>query len=371
MSETESFSGPLRISDGLDFVLLSDDEVLVQFGSRSHPSELLRDADMTGLLAKLVGRLLEGPATLLQLQNEVGEPRAQDAASLVTHLLGRGFLSAAAQDPVEQYVQYALGGSSRLSEVSIALIGCGPIGARIADGLRQHGVRAIRLSDDRPAGENWRKFAPANWEIGADTGTAAEAVQRALGRSGMEVQCVPNHGNAGAVDDLVRGSDLTILAMEQPNIRLAHLVNRFAVRRRKPWLHVVIDGSFGIVGPLFEPPYSACYNDFRTLATAATPSTDMMNRYRRYVLSRGAPAFFPGLPAYVDIVAGYGILASVHSLLGRRTFASSRAMFINFEQMQIDVEDVLKLPRCPVCGHDRPLARPVVPGAPASSGSAA
>ena len=45
----------LVAAGGLDLVFISDDELLIQFGIRSRPSELLRDADLTGILQKLSG----------------------------------------------------------------------------------------------------------------------------------------------------------------------------------------------------------------------------------------------------------------------------------------------------------------------------
>ena len=350
-----------RISQGLDLVLLSDDEVLVQFGTRSHPSELFRDSDMTGVLARTIGRLLQGPATLDDLIAAAGESHANDVAEFVNHLFDRGFLSSAEQDPVEQYLRYSFDGATALGEQSVALFGCGPLGARIAEGLVQHGVGSIVLVDDRKTDVLWEKSAPLNWTTGEELKSAAAAVAEALSSNGSKVERVSGQTNAVMVDDVITKTGFAIMAMEQVDLRLGHLINRFAIRRRKPWLHVAIDGNFAVVGPLFEPPYTACYNDFRTLATAATPSADMMNRYRRHILERPASSFFPGLPAYAEIAAGYAVLAAVHRLLGRPSFASGRAMMINFEQFQIDVEEVLRLPRCPVCGSQKTIPRPVSP----------
>lgn len=362
MQSTSSPSSRLHISSGLDFVLLSDDEVLVQFGTRSRPSELLRDADMTGVIARVVARLLQGPATYAELLAAAGSPRATDTVALVNQLLERGFLTPDDQHPVEQYLRYASGGSTGLSRCAVTLFGCGPIGSRIGESLIQHGVGSIRLIDDRPVDRLWYQFTRSGGDRDRESATtAAEVLTRELQYGNAKVQAIGGQERAGVVDDAIAECDLAILALEQVDLRLAHLVNRFALRRQKAWLHVVIDGDVGVVGPLFEPPYTACYNDFRALATASTPSAGMMNRYRRHIMERCASSFFPGLPAHADIVAGHATLAAVHRLLGRTSFACGRAMFIDFEQMQIDVEDVLRLPRCPVCKYATSVARPVVP----------
>ena len=126
-----------------------------------------------------------------------------------------------------------------------------------------------------------------------------------------------------------------------------------------------------MIGPLFVPGVTACYNDFRALTDAAHPSPLMAGVYRRYAAQRGARTFSPGLPAHAGIVAGFTSLAAVHSLLSGTSSLLGRAVTINFDRMMIDVEDVLKLPRCPVCGRQRsayqaPFSAEVVTRVPAA-----
>jgi bacteriocin biosynthesis cyclodehydratase domain-containing protein len=156
----------------------------------------------------------------------------------------------------------------------------------------------------------------------------------------------------------VGASELTIVAFEQPSLRLSHLVNRVCIRDRKPWLHVTIDGNFGSVGPLFLPVETACYNDYRTLVEAATPNAEMARQYRRHIRHRGATSFFPGLPAHAEIAAGLASLAAVHFLVRNTSFAVGRVVTIDFDRLLLDVEDVLKMPRCPVCGWERSAFQP-------------
>jgi hypothetical protein len=64
------------------------------------------------------------------------------------------------------------------------------------------------------------------------------------------------------------------------------------------------------------------------------------------------------LPVYAEIVAGYATLAVVHFLVRGASFALGRVLTLDFDRMLIDVEDVLKLPRCPVCGRERSAYQP-------------
>jgi bacteriocin biosynthesis cyclodehydratase domain-containing protein len=159
----------------------------------------------------------------------------------------------------------------------------------------------------------------------------------------------------------VGAADLIVLALDRPNPRLAHLVNRVCLRARTPWILATIDGNRGLAGPLFVPPHTACYSDYRALVESTTPSAAMIRRYERWTRANARPLLFVGLPAYADIVAGFTSLAVVHFLARGRSFATGRQLAVDFENMRIDVEDVLKLPRCPVCGPARSSYRPPFP----------
>jgi bacteriocin biosynthesis cyclodehydratase domain-containing protein len=359
----------LRISDGLDFVLISDNELLIQFGTRSYPSELFRDTDLTGILGKLARRLLSGPATLSDLLQDLAASEANqaDARALVNNLLERGFITEVKKSPIDQYIAYTFTGKSRLEQCIVNLIGMGPLGIRLAYSLVQHGVGRLMLVDNRRADELWWKNLPlkaASSPSGSDFVHVLVRDQlRAAGYTAVEA--LETELEAPGIEAAVTGSDLTVVAFEQPDLRTTHLVNRLCIQHRKPWLLATIDGNFGIIGPLFVPPHTACYNDFTTLSEAATRTPQMTRRYRQHIMQRRASSFFPGLPVYAEIVSGYACLAALHFLSRESSFAIGRVLIMDFDRMIIDVEDVLKIPRCPVCGegtiaHQPPFSAEIV-----------
>ncbi len=353
----------LSISEGLDLVLISDNEVLVQFGNRSYPSELLRDTDLTGTLGRLIGRLLQGPVNIRDLLTGLRAEEQAEARILIDDLLQRGILAEVSKSPVEQYISYAFTGESRLAECTVSLLGAGPIGVRLAHSLLQHGIGRVTLLDDRRVNDLWYTFLSLGADGDHSDGGLAHQVlhDRLLAAGNSSVEALDARLDAAGVEKAVSRSDVTVVALEQPNLRLAHLVNRFCIRDRKPWLQTIIDGNFGHVGPLFIPVHTACYNDYRTLADAATPkpgNPEMARKYHQHSLKRESASFFPGLPAYAEILAGYASLALVHFLLRNSSFALGRVVTINFDRMLIEVEDVLKLPRCPVCGGEGSAYQP-------------
>lgn len=346
----------LGVAEGLDLVLISNDELLIQFGLRSRPSELLRDGDLSGLLGRMIGRILRGPATVEELLAEARAGQEPNVRALLGDLIGRGVLVNIRSSPIEQYLLYSFSGEPHIANGRIGLIGAGPLGVRIAQSLLQHGISPITVLDDRPIDAVWRALAPFGSRqmkdgARADVGLAAmltpsiHNLETGLGVEGIE--------------KLVTESDLVVLALEQPDLRTAHLVNRFAIRERKPWFMATIDGNLGMVGPLFIPVETACYNDYNVLFFAGTQNRPMARKYREHRFrQRDTGSFFPGLPSYAEIVAGHASLAAVHFLLRGSCFALGRVMVIDFDHMHIDVEDVLKLPRCPVCGNEKSAYRP-------------
>jgi bacteriocin biosynthesis cyclodehydratase domain-containing protein len=210
--------------------------------------------------------------------------------------------------------------------------------------------------DDRPIDAVWRALAPFDLAQIEDGGRADVGLAAALRplihnlETGLDVE---------GLEELVTEADLVVLALEQPDLRIAHLVNRFAIRERKPWLMATIDGNLGMVGPLFIPVETACYNDYNVLFFAGTQNRPMARRYREHRFrQRDTGTFFTGLPSYAEIVASHLSLAAVHFLLRGSCFALGRVMVIDFDHMHIDVEDVLKLPRCPVCATEKSAYRP-------------
>jgi bacteriocin biosynthesis cyclodehydratase domain-containing protein len=234
----------------------------------------------------------------------------------------------------------------------------------VAEALVEQGVGTLRLSDphlsERTPNLNTRSGLQAR-----STESPSSVLARRLSRAGhsTDIRLVMLKDTAaGSLQEAISGADFVVVALERPDLHVCHLVNRQALITEVPWLLAGLDGHHGFVGPLFVPGYTSCYNCYQTLAWGATPSPTMSQRYRRHLLERRAPADFAGLPGFAQIVAGYTSLAVVDYLLRRTSFIVSRVVTLGFDRMTVDVEDVLKLPRCPVCDGARPPAPPVFSG---------
>lgn len=341
----------LRIADGLDVVVISDNEVLVQFGSRSYPSQLLRDTDLTGVLGHVFHRFQTGPATQVEILSATAPEHRDEVIKLIDSLSGQGILVDSDKSPIEQYIAYTFTKETELTDQSVCLIGAGPVGARIAETLLQHGIGSVRLLEGRQPDSVWRGYVSS--ESTSRKSVQSELRDRLYERGYTGVESYETNLDEKTLKEHIICSDIAVLALEQPDVRLGHLVNRSCISAGKRWIHASLDGNLGVIGPLFAPSTTACYNDFRTLLDAASPNRQMSHLYRRYAAERGAVSFVPGLPAHADIVGGFVSLGLIHWLLSDTCYLLGRVLVINFERMTIDIEDVLKLPRCPVCARWR------------------
>jgi len=353
--------GALTVAEGLEVVILNENEVLVQRGTRSTPSELLRDSELRGFLGPVMARLSEAPRTVDELAAGVPPEDVGEVRELLGGLRESGFVVPAGTELLDGYLSYAFEGARPLADRSVALLGAGPLGARIAAGLLQHGVGRVTLLDDRPADAVWRRFVPFAGTGDPDGRPAcallAERLQ-ALGHGPARVQAGAPTTDTAALERAIGEADLAVVAFERPQLRLTQRVNRVCVRDERPWLLAGIDGNVALAGPLFVPPHTACYNCFRTLADASAPNAEMAERYRRHLAAGRSASFFPGLPAHADLAAGYATLAAAHYLARGTAFLVGRALFLDFGDMSMDLEDVLVLPRCPVCARTRPAYEP-------------
>jgi bacteriocin biosynthesis cyclodehydratase domain-containing protein len=349
-------------ADGLDLVLVSDDELLVQFGTRSRPSELFRDDELTGVIGTLVRKVLSGAISLQELLASVHDDQRDDARHFVQSLIEQGIIADIEQSSIHQYLNYTLTGNASVARRKVAIVGAGPVAARIAHNLLRQGIGRVRLFDRRPTDAAWLGAIPFGSSPSSDIGRPAHAaLGERLRRMGYDnIDCVESTGRT-ADEAAIEGADLAILALEQPNLQLAHTTNRACIRNETPWLHVVIDGNLGVIGPQFISPDTACYNDYQALTNAAVPSSAMARRYLEHVLEYPKTSFFAGLPAFVDVVAGHASIAASRFLMCGTSPLVGRVMTVDFDGMSIDIEDVLKLPRCPVCATRRPSYRPPFP----------
>jgi bacteriocin biosynthesis cyclodehydratase domain-containing protein len=308
----------LVLNPHLKVVPCGKDEVLVKHGTRSPYSEVLQDEARTGVLGRVV-TALAAPASLADLL-ERGVLTSDDvplARELAEHLLDRRVLVKPSSDLTRLYLEtiFARGSpSERIAEATIGVVGSGPLATRIASELAAFAPKRMVHSDPRSA-------------------SAAETLA-----------------------DVCAQSDFVVLASETYSPVLLHATNEQAIEHATPWMSVYFDGSEAVVGPTYVLGETCCYHEFETQAQASLRYGGEHVVYKEFLRDLDPGGGFV-LPAYAMIAAGWAVTSALRFLLEGTTFTVGRALHLNFETLSIDVQDVLKLPRCPACGGERPAYR--------------
>jgi thiazole/oxazole-forming peptide maturase SagC family component len=156
---------------------------------------------------------------------------------------------------------------------------------------------------------------------------------------------------------LCERSTFVVLAMETYSPAVLHALNESAIAHRTTWISAFFDGSEAVIGPTYVPGETCCYHEFETQSQASLRYKAEHLVFKEFLRDAADDTEPLVLPPYASIVAGLTATSVLHSLLRGTTFTTGRAMRINFETLSIDLQDVLRLPRCPACGGARPTYR--------------
>ncbi|WP_406135688.1 TOMM precursor leader peptide-binding protein [Streptomyces sp. NBC_01089] len=301
----------------LRFVRRTDDEVLISRGSRSVYAELLRDDAGGGILADLLERLrtCAGEDELASWARESAPGVSLDVPAVLSHLAQRGIVVPAGSDPAHTHLRTVFPASSApddaLRDSVVTVMGDGTLADTLAGQLATSG--------------------------------ATEA--------GATLRRVPAPAPDDVPEELFTGATLVVVALDRPDSTLLHALNDTALRGKTPWLPVYFDGGEGVIGPTHVPGESACHLEFELLTDSSVGFTGHMLELRHARDAHGPAATPP--PHQVQIVSGLAVEAVVAHLVGSDRITSGRAVRFDFERMEIDYQDVMRLPRCPACGPQR------------------
>jgi thiazole/oxazole-forming peptide maturase SagC family component len=337
-----------------------EDEIVAKHGSRSRFTKNVRDEGKTRLLGRILRNVVP-PVSLATLEERklVSQGELEDAAALVSYLLDEGILVRPEEDPTRSYLRTVLGASAPLSTKSVGVVGAGPLGCRIALELAAAGVGRLVLLDGRVVqnAEIERSFFAYEPRFLDPGKPFVSSLAQALGeRSPCTVEARPGDlTDEAVVQSLTADVDFVVLALEQFSARTLHMVNSVALTHRKPWISSYIDGSEALIGPLYVPGESCCYNEFEIQheATLGGLKDDYL-LYKETLDASQEIASPPILPAYLSIASGIAVSGILRFLLSGRSFLVGRANRFDFDRLSLDYEEVLRLPRCPACALNRP-----------------
>lgn len=313
-------------------VVLDQNRIQFRIGPWAGPAFTVRDHDADGRLATLVD-LLDGRNSLGDvLASFAPEDRTEVRAALV-QLDDRGVLFDAAESAVDPPVggyrsaNATFDGTAResMKRAEVVVVSIGTIGRFVARDLREAGVENVDLvTPTTPADESPNQDEPAG--------------QRPVVADPTEA---------------IPGADYVVCAAVGSHPEQVRRVNETTHEHGIPWASGRLVGLDGFIGPTVIPGETACHRCFRHRHLA---NLDDPRAYRRYESVDDSRVPGVGLPSMARVIAGWLTIEALHLVSTGTGFAAGRVTHLNFFELSVESNTVLKLPRCPVCGQgDRRL----------------
>lgn len=228
----------------------------------------------------------------------------------------------------------------KVRESCVAVIGDGPLAARLRRQLEEGGVGRVlevHLRRSAPTGAN------------ATNGDPAAPIVDELER------------HLAAVNALQPPPDLTFLTQEAHDPFACEALDAFSKSRRAAWMLVrALDPHEGWVGPLFIPGEGACY---LSLEARFRSNVVFYREYQAFYdhLRTKASASEPcgGLHSFFELLSAIAVTEAMKHLSGSSIpQLLSRFLTINLMTWELEAHDVLVVPRLGLETSKQPIAFP-------------
>lgn len=349
---------PIMVNPHLRIVYCSDSEILVKHGSRSRISQIIKDDGRTKLLGKILRNVKE-PSSLQKIveQGLVKAEQLEDACNLVSYLLKEKVLIAPEAYLPHVYLSMHFGDQvAGIASRTVGVVGAGFLGSRIARELGRLNVKGIVLLDDRTVQKSdvvYFEIHSHELEIGKPYALAVKDDLKAHRYENVRV--LENAlDDRRALTELFEQVDFVVVCLEAYSPKVLHAINEVATAVGKPWMSLYVDGSEAIIGPIYVPGETPCYNEFEIQHEAVIGLKEDYLIYKESLLESELHTSSLVLPPYASMVSGWTLTALLPFLISGRSFGVGRCVRVDLERVSVDYEEVLKLPRCPACAENRP-----------------
>jgi bacteriocin biosynthesis cyclodehydratase domain-containing protein len=349
----------------LTLIPCGEDEVVVKHGSRSRFSRVIRDERRGRLLGRLL-RHVDAPTSLAELEacGVLAAEEYEAALAMVAYLEREGVLVDPRADVTRVYLETLLGAADAgaLSATAVGIVGAGYLGSRMAGELARLGVGKLIALDDRrvrhaPTDARYFDLAPGIVRDGLPYVEALAEQFRASASEALTPLLAPVDDEA-SLRQVVAQARFVVAAFECFSSNTLHALNELAIEAGVPWMSVYMDGSESLIGPIYVPGESCCYNEFEIQHEATLGSLkDDYLLYKEALNDARLDGSHLALPPYLSVAAGMAASAILRFLLLGRCFLVGRCLRLDHERLSVDCEEVLRLPRCPACGSKRPAPR--------------
>lgn len=250
-----------------------------------------------------------------------------------------------------------------LAAARVSVIGLDTTGSAIAASLLQAGVGDLIVADEQMV--TWADIG-AGYRA-ADVGRARAAVWPELGASINPDAAVRvwEDGLDRDLTPLLDGMTLAIVVGSNGPPGLLPAVNRAALDTGTRWLLCGATSREASVGPIFYPPYAACYECYRTRLYSNLATHEERRVVDRHAEATGCRAGSGALAPLSAFVGGMAAFAATQLISGLAEYIDSPGLYgcefvLDLTTWRGELHPVLRVPRCPVCSAvaRRPEVRP-------------
>ncbi|MDF9747475.1 TOMM precursor leader peptide-binding protein [Natrinema salsiterrestre] len=150
----------------------------------------------------------------------------------------------------------------------------------------------------------------------------------------------------GEIDALISSVEYALYLDDAPGMGIAKRVNETAVETETPLTVAQLLGLEAILGPTIVPGESPC---LLCLLKRWQSFQDNLDSYRAYVESTTERQNIH-LPAHERLLAGLVSKEATTQLLTGHGYVVGRTLDVDLLSMDLETNEVLKMPRCDVCG---------------------
>lgn len=332
------------------------------------PARLARVADR-------VLQRLDGQATIRQLteavQGDVPNSQPEMVLAVLSYLHKQGMLIDGAARPPAGLADDALARWNRnlsffsgfergertrydhqfaLQEATVALIGLGGTGSWAAYSLAMAGVgRIVGVDGDRVAESNLnRQILYRPQDVGKAKTEVASETLAALAPDMAFVGLDRWLRDEDDVEEVIEGSDIVLLAADQPLGLITRWANGACFALRIPLLELGMAAHRGMIGPLHVPGLTGCWE-------CVQAQKRRESWYYDEVFGALARQPVPAPPSLAPMCALVGSLAAYEAIKYLTGFARpstlGRELAIHTLTMRIEGHVVKQRRDCPVCGR--------------------
>jgi len=314
------------------FALVAHDPDIVEIrnGAWNVVSYTLTDEKKTGKLFALLDGL-DGTISPANLALREGVSRS-DVESLIDHLVQLDVVEFGPATSFDYYLdQFAsplmFHGQRGRSIRDIALVGDEALGRQIRD------LIADTLSDAR--------------FVEGDRLAPLETLLAQTDISWLFDGLASERRMAGLAD--LAGAFVIVADRVVHPVRL-QVMNRVALRHRIPWMQAAVDGPQLLIGPIVDPPHTACFECFETRMLMNAREAAPYVAYKR-LLAKGAvrPEGWRMERVLGTMVAAHTALEALNFLLTGTSFTRGKVLGIYLPTMEISFNEVLQVPGCAGC----------------------